>query len=172
MTQERKGAVLWKGNPTDVVGPELKVGDRAPTEFALVANDMSVVKGEDLAGTARVICTVPSLDTPVCDTEMRRFNQEASKIPGVTVYAVSMDLPFAQKRWCGAAGIEQVKTLSDYKDRSFGAAFGTFAPSKGLLVRAVFVIDKEDKIRHVEYVKDVVQEPNYEAALEAAKGIA
>ena len=107
----------------------------------------------------------------MCDLEIRRFNQEAAKIEGVTIYVLSNDLPFAQKRWCGAAGVDKVQTLSDYKDRSFGPAFGVFVPEKGLLVRAVFVVDKNDIVRHVEYVANVGTEPNYEAALNAAKAM-
>jgi thiol peroxidase len=165
----RKNAILWKGNPVDLEGPQLKVGDKAPAEFTVVANDMSAVKGADVAGKPRIVATVPSLDTPVCDIETRRFNVEAAKIPGVKILTVSMDLPFAQKRWCGAAGIEKVQTLSDYKDRSFGPAWGVLAPSKGLLCRAVFVVGADDVIKHVEYVKDSTTEPDYNAALEAAR---
>jgi thiol peroxidase len=172
MATERKGAVLWKGTPTDVVGPELKPGGKAPSSFTVTGNDMSEVKGADLAGKARIVCSVPSLDTPVCDRETRHFNEEAARIPGIQVHVVSMDLPFAQKRWCGAAGVERVRTLSDYKDRTFGPAYGVFVPSKGLLCRAVFVIGKDDVIRHVEYVKDVGSEPDYKAALEAARAAA
>ena len=169
MPQERKGAVLWKGTPTDLAGPELKVGDKAPVDFGLTANDFSQVKGSDLAGKTRIVIAVPSLDTPVCDMESRKFNESASKIPGVEMYVVSLDLPFAQKRWCGAAGVDKLATLSDFKDRSFGPAYGVYAPSKGLLARAVFVIGKDDKVRYVEYVKEVGSEPDYQAALEAAK---
>jgi thiol peroxidase len=161
--------VQWKGNATDTTGPELKAGDKAPAAFTVVANDMSALKGSDLAGKPRIILTSPSIDTPVCDVEGRRFNQEAANIPGVQILFVTVDLPFAQKRWCGAAGIDKLKTASDYKDRSFGSAYGVFAPSKGLLVRAVFVVDKNDVIKHVEYVKEVTCEPNYAAALEAAR---
>jgi thiol peroxidase len=168
---ERTTTILWGGKPANVTGPELKVGDKAPSNFTLVANNMSPVTGADLAGKPRIYCTIPSVDTGVCDTEMRRFNKEAAQIAGVTIYAVSVDLPFAQKRWCAAAEIAQVQTLSDYKDRSFGPAFGTFVAEKGLLVRAVFVVDKDDVIRHVEYVANVGTEPNYEAALNAAKAM-
>ncbi|MFO0571842.1 MAG: thiol peroxidase [Polyangiaceae bacterium] len=171
MAETRKGAVNWKGNPTDLVGPGLKEGDRAPTDWTLVGNDMSATQAKDMAGQKRIVLTVPSLDTPVCDTETRRFNQEATSVGGVKVFVVSMDLPFAQKRWCGAAGVSNVVTLSDYKDRSFGPAFGTFAPSKGLHARAVFVIGADDVIRHVEYVADATSEPNYDAALAAAKAL-
>jgi thiol peroxidase len=169
MPELRKAAVQWKGTPTDVVGPELKVGDPAPTDFTVTAVDMKSVAGGDLAGKPRILCALPSLDTSVCDVEMKRFNQEAANLPGVKVYVMSLDLPFAQKRWCGATGSDRIEALSDYKDRSFGPAYGVFAPAKGLFVRAVFVIGKDDKIRHVEYVKDVASEPDYAAALQAAK---
>jgi thiol peroxidase len=171
MPELRKGAVLWKGQPTDALGPELKPGDPAPSTFNVSANDLSLVPGSSLAGKVRIICAVPSLDTGVCDTEMRRFNQEAASIPGVKVYVVSMDLPFAQKRWCGATGSDRVEALSDFKDRSFGPAYGVFAPAKGLLVRAVFVVGKDDKINHVEYVKEATTEPDYGAAIKAARAL-
>jgi thiol peroxidase len=170
MSQIRTGAVIWKV-PTDLEGPEIKVGEKAPSSFTLVATDMSEVKGQDLAGTVRILCAVPSLDTPVCDVEMRRFNTEAAKLPGVTVAAISLDLPFAAKRWCGATGSDKIRALSDYKNRDFGTSYGVFAPSKGLLARAVFVIGKDDVVKHVEYVPNVGQEPNYDAALAAAKSL-
>ncbi|MBI3205440.1 MAG: thiol peroxidase [Myxococcales bacterium] len=171
MPETRKAAINWKGNPVDLIGPELGPGNPAPTDFSVVGNDMSAVAASAMAGQKRIVLTVPSLDTPVCDTETRRFNQEATSIPGVKIYVVSADLPFAQKRWCGAAGISNVITLSDYKDRSFGPAWGTFAPAKGLHARAVFVIGADDVIRHVEYVAEATTEPNYGAALEAAKAL-
>ena len=164
-------SVTWRGNPVELIGPELKIGDKAPDGFTVTAVDMSAVKGVELNGQPRIILSSPSLDTAVCDTEGRRFNEEAANLPKVTVYFVTNDLPFAQKRWCGAAGIERVKTFSDYKDRSFGAAYGVFNPQRALLVRAVFVVGADDKIRHVEYVKEVTTEPNYAAALEAAKAL-
>jgi thiol peroxidase len=171
MASQRKGAVNWKGAPTDLVGPELKAGDKAPSDFTLVGTDMSAVSGKDLAGKPRILCALPSLDTPVCDVEMKRFNQEAAKLGDTTVYVVSLDLPFAQKRWCGATGSDKVKALSDYKDRSFGPAYGVLAPSKGLFARAVFVIGPDDVIKHAEYVAEVGTEPNYDAALSAAKSL-
>lgn len=171
MAETRKGAINWKGNPTDLVGPELKAGDKAPTDWTVVANDMAAVSAKDMAGQKRIVLTSPSLDTAVCDTEVRRFNKEAAAVAGVKVYFVSADLPFAQKRWCGAAGVENVVTLSDYKDRSFGPAWGTFAPAKGLHARAVFVIGADDVIKHVEYVAETTTEPNYDAALSAAKSL-
>jgi thioredoxin-dependent peroxiredoxin len=171
MAQIRKGGILWRGTAVDVEGPALKAGDKAPVDFTLAANDMSGVSGKDMAGKPRIVSTVPSLDTPVCDMETRRFNTEAAKVPSVKIYTVSLDLPFAQKRWCGAAGIDKVQTLSDYKDRTFGPAWGVYVPSKGLFARAVFVVDSHDVIRYAEYVKDAVQEPDYNAALEAAKAL-
>jgi thiol peroxidase len=170
MSEIRKGAVIWKV-PTDLEGPEVKVGEKAPTGFTLVATDMTEVKGDSLSGSIRILCAVPSLDTPVCDIEMRRFNTEAAKLPGVTVAAVSLDLPFAAKRWCGATGSDKIRALSDYKYRDFGTAFGVLAPSKGLLARAVFVIGKDDVVKYAEYVADVGKEPNYDAALAAAKAL-
>jgi thiol peroxidase len=169
MPELRKAAVQWRGTPTDVVGPALKTGDTAPSDFVVTATDMKSVAGVQLAGTPRIICALPSLDTPVCDVEMKRFNQEAANLPGIKVYVLSLDLPFAQKRWCGATGSDRLEALSDYKERSFGPAYGVLAPAKGLFVRAVFVIGKDDKLRYVEYVKDVVSEPDYAAALQAAK---
>jgi thiol peroxidase len=163
--------VQWRGSDVDTTGPGLEVGDKAPSGFTLTANDMSAVKGADLAGKARILLTSPSLDTPVCDREARRFNEEAAKLPGVELVFVTLDLPFAQKRWCGAAGIDKVKTFSDYKDRSFGQAYGTLEPNRQLHVRAVFVVDGSDTVRHVEYVKEVTTEPDYAAALEAARAL-
>ncbi|HEX4338972.1 MAG TPA: thiol peroxidase [Polyangiaceae bacterium] len=170
MSEIRKGAVIWKV-PTDLEGPEVKVGDKAPSAFTLIGTDMGEVKGTDFSGSVRILCAVPSLDTPVCDIEMRRFNTEAAKLPGVTVAAVSLDLPFAAKRWCGATGSDKIRALSDYKFRDFGTAYGVLAPSKGLLARAVFVIGKDDVVKYAEYVADVGKEPNYDAALAAAKSL-
>jgi thiol peroxidase len=170
MAEIRKGAIVWKV-PTDLEGPEIKVGDKAPSAFTLVATDMSEVKGSDLSGTIRILCAVPSLDTPVCDIEMRRFNAEAAKVPGAMVAAVSLDLPFAGKRWCGATGSDKIRALSDYKYRNFGTAYGVYTPSKGLLCRAVFVVGQDDVVKYAEYVADVGKEPNYDAALAAAKAL-
>lgn len=171
MTVERKAAITLKGNPLDLLGPELKVGDKAPADFTLVGTNMAPVTGKDLSGKARILCAVPSLDTPVCDVEMRRFNEEAAGLGDVEVYAVSLDLPFAQKRWCGATGSERIHALSDWKHRNFGQAYGVEAPSFGLLARAVFVIGADDVLRHVEYVPEIAQEPDYAAALAAAKAL-
>jgi len=167
---ERKGAVTLRGNPLTAVGEELHVGAKAP-DFQLVGNDMKPVRLADTAGKVRILCSVPSLDTPVCDMETRRFNEEAAKLPGVEVLVVSMDLPYAQKRWCGAAGVTHVRTLSDYQEHSFGPAYGVLIRETQLESRAVFVLDKDDTLRHVEYVKEIAEQPNYDAALAEAKRI-
>jgi thioredoxin-dependent peroxiredoxin len=166
--QERKGAVTLRGNPMTLVGPELKAGDKAP-DFSVIGNDMKPVTLADTAGKVRLIASVPSLDTPVCDAETRRFNEETAKLPGVEVLTISMDLPMAQKRWCGAAGVDKVRTLSDYRDRGFGPAYGVLISEIMLDARAVFVLDKDNTIRYVEYIKEVGDHPNYEAALAAVK---
>ncbi len=165
--QERYGVVTFKGNPLTLVGPDLKVGDRAP-EFTVLANDLSEVHLSSSTGKTRLVVSVPSLDTPVCDTEVRRFNQEASKLPNVEVLIVSMDLPFAQSRWCGAAGIERVKTVSDHREGSFGQQYGVLIKELRLDARAVFVIDPNNTLVYKEIVSEVTNEPNYEAALKAA----
>jgi len=169
--QEREGAVLFKGNPAALLGPELKVGAAAP-DFKVVDNGLQPVTLATDAGKVRLITVVPSLDTPVCDTMTRRFNQDAAGLPdSVAVYTVSVDLPFAQKRWCGNAGIEKVKTLSDYQDRSFGLNYGLLLSGLKLLARAVIVIDQKDKVSYFELVPEVTAEPNYAAALDAVKSL-
>jgi thioredoxin-dependent peroxiredoxin len=167
----RKAAVKWGGNDTDLAGPALQVGQKAP-DFTVTGVDMKPVTLQDTAGKVRIFSSVPSLDTAVCDTETRRFNVEAAALPGVEIWTVSMDLPFAQKRWCGAAGIDKVKTVSDHKHASFGAAWGVLEPNRRLLARAVFVVDRDDVVRHVEYVPAIGSEPNYAAAVEAARAAA
>ena len=163
--QERKGAATFKGNPLTLVGPELKKGDKAPN-FQLLANDLSVVTLESFKGKTKLISVVPSLDTPVCDMQTKRFNEEASKLPSdVVVLTVSTDLPFAQSRWCGAAHADKVKCLSDHRDASFGKAYGVLIKELRLLSRSIFVIGPDDKIQYVEYVKEITQHPSYEQAL-------
>jgi len=165
MTQERKGAVTFKGNPMTLIGPELKVGDKAP-DFQVTAGDLSTVTLQNFKGKTKLISVVPSLDTPVCDQQTRRFNEEAGKLPSdIEVLTVSMDLPFAQKRFCSTAGIQKVKTLSDYKSASFGQAYGTLIKELHLLTRSIFVIGPDDKVQYVEYVKEVTNHPNYDAVL-------
>ena len=168
---ERKEAVTLRGKPFTLVGPEIKVGDPAP-DFTVIANDMSPVKLADTAGKVRILATVPSLDTPVCDAETRRFNEEAANLPGVEILTVSMDLPMAQKRWCGAAGVQNVRTLSDYRERSLGPAYGVLIRELQLEAGAVFVLDKDNTVRYVEYVKEVADHPNYDAALAATRKLA
>ena len=165
--QERTGLVTMKGNPVTLIGPALKVGDKAP-EFTVVGNDLSQVSLESFRGKVCIISSVPSLDTPVCDMETRRFNSEASRLgDDVVVLTISMDLPFAQKRWCGAAGVDRVVTLSDHRDGSFGRAYGVLIKDLRLLARAVFVMDKEGRIKYLELVKEIASEPDYEAVLAA-----
>lgn len=167
--QEREAAVLFKGNPATLLGSEVKVGDTAP-DFRVVDNGLQPVTLATAAGKIRLIAVVPSLDTPVCDTMTRQFNQDAANLPdSVVVYTISVDLPFAQKRWCGNAGIDKVQTLSDYQDRSFGLNYGLLLKNLKLLARAVYVIDQNDKVVYVELVPEVTAEPNYTAALEAVK---
>ncbi len=168
---EKTGIITFKGNPMTLLGPELKAGDAAP-DFAVVDNGLSGVSLSVYAGKIKIISSVPSLDTPVCDTETRRFNQEAAALPGdIVVLTVSLDLPFAQKRWCGAGGIDKVVTLSDYRDRSFGLGYGVLIKELMLLTRAVFVVDTTNVIRYIQIVPEVTGEPDYEAAIAAAKAL-
>lgn len=167
-TKERAGVVTFKGNPLTLIGPEVKAGQKAP-EFQVVTQDLSPVTLASSRGKTRLISVVPSLDTPVCDAQTRRFNQEAAMLPGVAILTISADLPFAQKRWCGAAGIDKVQVLSDHKETSFAMAYGVLIKELRLLSRAVFVIDASDTVRYVEYVPEVTSHPNYDAALQAAK---
>jgi thiol peroxidase len=165
---ERAGAVTMRGNPLTLIGDEVKVGVQAPNATVL-DNELAPVELSSFRGKVCIVCSVPSLDTPVCDTETRRFNEEAEKLGAdVAVLVVSMDLPFAQKRWCGAAGISAVQTLSDHRDASFGMAYGVLIKELRLLARAVFVIDKDGKVQYVETVKEIAEEPDYDAALAAA----
>ena len=153
-----------------LIGPELKAGDRAP-DFELVDTGLSTVTLKQTSGAVRIFSVVPSLDTPVCDAQTKRFNDEMAKLPGLQVYTVSMDLPFAQKRWCGSFGVDRIKMLSDHKSGSFGAGYGTLIKELRIESRAIFVVDKSDVIRHVEYVKEVTNHPDYEAALKAARSL-
>ncbi len=169
--QERKGIVTFKGNPMTLLGPEIRVGDKAP-DFRVVDTALTPVTLADFRGKIKLVSAVPSLDTPVCDTETRRFNQEAAKLPeNAVVLTVSMDLPFAQKRWCGAAGADKVKTLSDYQDRSFASAYGVLIKELKLLSRSLFVIDKNDVVRYVQHVDEVAKEPDYDAVLRAVNAL-
>ena len=166
---ERKGEITFKGNPLTLVGPKFQVGSQAP-HFTLTANDLSDLRDDAYRGKVLVISVVPSLDTPVCAVQTRTFNQQATRLAqDVVVLTVSMDLPFAQKRFCGAEGIDRVVTASDYKYRTFGEAFGVLIKELGLLTRAVFVLGRQGEAVHVEYVPEVTQEPNYDKALAAVK---
>jgi len=160
--------ITFKGNSVTLLGNEVKVGDQAP-DFKVLANDLSEVSLQDSKGSVRLISVVPSIDTGVCDAQTRRFNEEAANLGNVKVLTVSVDLPFAQKRWCGANGIENVQTLSDHRELSFGEAYGVAIKELRLLARAVFVVDANDKVTYVEYVSEATDHPNYDAAIEAAK---
>jgi len=164
--------VTFKGSPVTLLGNEVKVGQTAPDFKVQKSADMSDYTLSSASGKTRIIATVPSLDTPVCDLETKRFNEEASKLANVEVVCISMDLPFAQKRWCGAANVDKVVTASDHRDASFGKNYGVLisgGPLDRVLARAVFVIGPDNKVRHVEYVSSIADQPNYDAALAAAK---
>ena len=168
---ERSGLVAFKGNPMTLLGTEVKVGDKAP-DFKVLDNAMQPATLDSFRGKIKIISAVPSLDTPVCDMETRRFNQEADRMPdNVVVLTVSMDLPFAQKRWCAAAGVEKVKTLSDFQARSFGPAYGVLIKELQLLARAVFIVDDQDIVRYIEIVPEVTKEPDYDRVLNAVKAL-
>jgi len=166
---ERKDAVTFKGDPLTLLGNELKVGDTAP-DAEVTANDLSLVKLSDFRGKVCVICTVPSLDTPVCDIQTKKFNEQASSLgDNVIVLTISMDLPFAQQRWCGSANVKNIQTLSDHAKAEFGTKYGVLIKELRLLARTVFVVDKEGIIRYIQIVKELTNEPDYEAALAAIK---
>lgn len=161
--------ILFNGNPVNLSEKQLEVGDAFP-DFAVTANDMSTVTLNDTSGK-RVFLAVPSVDTPVCDLEVRTFNQRLAGMEGVVVWTVSMDLPFAQQRWCSAVGIDAIQTVSDYKDRSFALATGTLIQELGLLARAVFVVDASGKITYCEYVPEVTEQPDFNAAVKAVEAL-
>jgi thiol peroxidase len=166
---ERQGLVTLHGNPLTLTGNPVAVGDAAP-DAELIDNNLKPFSMASLAGKVRVIAAVPSLDTPVCDLQTRRFNTEAANLGGdVTIVTVSMDLPFAQKRWCGAAGIDRLTTVSDHKNAGFGLAYGVLIKELRLLARAVFVVDRHDVVRHAQIVQEVGAQPDYEAVLAAVK---
>ena len=164
---ERPGIITMKGHPLTLVGQEVNVGDLAP-DFEVIANDLSPFKFSTLKGTVCVISAVPSLDTPTCDIETRWFNEEAAKLgPAVAILTISLDLPFAQRRWCGAAGVDRVKTYADHREAAFGQAYGVLIKELRLLARAVFVMDKTGTLRYMQLVKEVANEPNYDEVLKA-----
>lgn len=165
---ERMGVVTRKGKPVTLLGPEIKVGQKAP-DFTLIDKDWNEVKLSQSRGKVRLLSVVHSLDTPVCDLQTQMFEGEAGKFKDAVIYTISMDLPFAQARYCGAHAIANLKTLSDYKEASFGAAYGVLIKELRLLARAIFVIDQNDNVTYVEYVKEVGQPPDYDRALAALK---
>ena len=167
--QERNGVITFQGNPLTLLGTELKVGDTAP-DATVLANDLSPIQLSSYKGKVCVISIVPSLDTPVCDMQTRKFNEEAGSLnDDVVILTMSMDLPFAQARWCGAAGVDKVVTLSDHREADFGEGFGVLIKELRLLARAVFVVDKAGTIQYIQLVKEVTEEPDYNAVLEAVK---
>lgn len=166
---ERTGIITFQGAALTLVGPEIRMGQKAPG-FTVCDAGLAPVSLKDFAGKVKIISVTPSLDTPVCDIQAKRFNSEAAKLSDETVVLnMSVDLPFAIARFCAAGGIDKIKTLSDYKDVSFGTAYGLLIKELRLLTRAIFVIGKDDTVAYVEYVKEITEQPNYDAALEAAK---
>lgn len=161
-------SITFKHNPVTLIGNEVKIGDTAP-DFTVLANDMSEVTLSSSKGKVRLFSVIPSIDTGVCDAQTRKFNEEASKLDNVEVITVSADLPFAQRRWCASSGLENVTTVSDHKEVSFGEAYGVLMKELRLLARAIFVVDSNDKITYVEYVSEGSNHPNYEAAIDAIK---
>ena len=169
---ERTGIITFQGNPLTLLGNEIEAGDAAP-DVELLDNELSPVRLSSLRGQVAVLVAVPSLDTSVCDVEVRRFNEAAATLgDDVAVRAVSMDLPFAQARWCGAAGIANVQTLSDHRDAAFGTAYGVLIKELRLLARAVFVVDRDGDVQYVQLVDELTDEPDYEAALAAVRKLA
>ncbi|MGC9519307.1 MAG: thiol peroxidase [Desulfuromonadaceae bacterium] len=171
MVEKRTGIVTFKQNPVTLLGPDIVVGSQAP-DFKVVDNALQPVTRDTAKGKVQLIAVVPSIDTGVCDTMTRKFNQDAAALPDdIAVYTISMDLPFAQKRWCGAAGIERVQMLSDYQERSFGQNYGLLIDELKLLARAVYIIDTDGKVAYREIVPEVTDEPDYAAALNAVKAL-
>jgi thiol peroxidase len=169
--EERTGIITMKGNPLTLLGKELKVGDSAP-DFEVLDNNLSPVTLSSFKGKVCVISSVPSLDTPVCDMETRRFNQEAGNLSAdIQILTMSMDLPFAQKRWCGAAGVDKVVTLSDHRNASFGTAYGVLIKELRLLARCVFIVDREGIIQYIQMVKEISEEPDYQAIMDAVNNL-
>jgi thiol peroxidase len=167
--KERTGIITMKGNPLTLLGNEVNVGERAPDFIALDPN-LTPIKFSSYQNKICVISSVPSLDTPVCDMETRKFNEEASKLGDkIQILTISMDLPFAQKRWCGAAGVSKIQTLSDHRDAQFGLAYGVLIKELRLLARAVFLVDQKGILRYIQLVKDITSEPNYEEIWSALK---
>lgn len=168
---ERKGIVTIKGNPLALLGAELKIGDKSP-DFTVLDGDLKEISLKDFSGKIKLISVTPSLDTPVCDMQSRRFNQEAAKLPeNVAVLNISMDLPFAISRFCTTAGIDKVKAYSDHRDASFGSAYGVLIKELRLLARSIFVLDKDNVIRYIEVVPEVTSHPDYDKALKEVNSL-
>jgi len=168
-TDER--SITWRGSTVHLSGNEIKAGDKAP-DCELLANDLTPVRLSSYQGKIRIISSIPSLDTPVCDMETRKFNDMAAKMhPDTVILTVSMDLPFAQKRWCGAAGVDKVVTLSDHRSGEFGRAYGVMIDERRLLARAVFLVDREGRVQYEQVVGEIADEPDYEAILKALEKI-
>ncbi len=171
MSEKRSNAVKFKGNPITLVGPEIKPGDKAP-DFTIQKGFNSPLTLADLGDKVKVFNVVLSVDTPVCDKQTRKFNEDAAELgDDVAIVTVSVDLPFALNRYCGAAGIDKVQTASDFKDHSFGNAYGVLIDEFGVLCRAVFVVDKDNTVKYVEYVDEVTSEPDFDGALNAIKSL-
>jgi len=169
---ERAGIVTMRGNPLTLVGNEVKVGEKAP-DFVALANDLSPVEFSSFRGKVCVLSSVPSLDTPVCNAQTRRLDQEAERLGAdVAILTISMDLPFAQKRWSDAAGMNRVQTLSDHREASFGTSYGMLIKELRLLARAVLLVDRDGTIRYVQLVREITDEPDYEAVLRALSELA
>ncbi len=169
--KDRTGIVTMRGNPLTLVGDELEVGQPAP-DFTALDNNLLPIPFSSFRGKICILSSVPSLDTPVCDMETRRFNEEASRLgPDIAILTISMDLPFAQKRWCAASGVDKVQTLSDHRDASFGISYGILIKELRLLARAVFLVDRKGTLRYIQIVKELTSEPDYEAVLNALKTI-
>ena len=167
--KERTGLITMRGNPLTLVGNELKTGETAP-DFIALDNNLSPVPLSSFRGKICILSAVPSLDTPVCDLETRKFNEEASRLgPDIVILTISMDLPFAQKRWCAASGVDKVQTLSDHRDASFGTSYGVLIKELRLLARAVFLVDRKGTLQYIQIVKEMTSEPDYEAILNALK---
>jgi thiol peroxidase len=168
---DKQNKITIKGKPLTLIGDKINVGDTAP-DVELTDHNLSPVKISSFKDKICIISTVPSLDTPVCDMQTRWFNQEADKLgPDIAILVVSMDLPFAQKRWCGAAGVDKVKTLSDYKDAAFGKSYGVLIKEMHLLARALFVVDQKGLVQYIQIVKELSNEPNYDQVLKAVSGL-
>ncbi len=171
MAQERTGVATFKGNPLTLIGPQLKSGDQAP-DFSLHSSLVETASLSTYSGKIKLISVVPSIDTGVCDAQTRKFNEAASELgDNVVVLTVSVDLPFAQARWCGAAGVDRVVMLSDYKNHSFSEDYGVYIKEFGLSMRSIFVVDANDKIQYVEYLSEMAEHPNYEEAIAAVKAL-